>query len=218
MGGGPKGRQAAMDHEHDGRQLERLTFFSDAVFAIAMTLLVIEVRLPVLHDVSEARLGQALLDLIPNYIGFIVSFIVIGRFWAAHHLVFGLLRATSQRLVWTNLFFLLTIAFMPFPTAVFSEYVGYRVAIGFYAGWLIVIGLFNRAVGIAALRDPRLVRHDVAEAVFTNHVRHTWIPILIGGAAFAGGMVAPLFGLVALMAGSPVIGWLIRRRDVKPAS
>ncbi len=106
---------------HDRAQLERLTFFSDAVFAIAMTLLVVEVKLPALHHPTGPQLGQALLDLIPNYVGFLVSFLVLGRFWLAHHEVMGLLKAADKRLVSVNLFLLLGVAFMPFPTAIISD-------------------------------------------------------------------------------------------------
>ena len=84
------------------QQLERMTFFSDAVFAIAMTLLVIEVRVPEIHVHSDLALGQALLDLLPKYIGFVVSFMVVGRFWVGHHAVMGLLKGLDRRLVWIN--------------------------------------------------------------------------------------------------------------------
>ncbi|MBV8971558.1 MAG: DUF1211 domain-containing protein, partial [Sphingomonadaceae bacterium] len=110
------------DKSHDRHQLERLIFFSDAVFAIAMTLLVVDVRLPPLHHVSEAALAQALIGLIPQYIGFLISFLVVGRFWIGHHRAFGWLERSDDRLVGLNLLFLLTIAFMPFPTTLISSF------------------------------------------------------------------------------------------------
>ncbi len=134
------------DTSHDRHQLDRLIFFSDAVFAIAMTLLVVDVRLPPLRHVSEAALAQALVDLVPQYIGFFISFLVVGRFWIGHHRAFGWLQRSDDRFVWLNLLFLLTIAFMPFPTTLISGYASTRIGVGVYAGWLIVAGLANVAV------------------------------------------------------------------------
>lgn len=191
--------------------LERMTFFSDAVFAIAMTLLVIEVRLPKLPVLTDAALGHALLGLMPNYIGFLVSFLVLARFWSAHHTVMGLLKATNPRLVWTNLFLLLAVAFTPFPTAIISEYVQLRGGVGLYTGWLVVLGLVNHALIVAA-SAPGLADDDVDPAVLAGHRRASWIPILIGAAAFVMGMIQPLLALVALTCGSPLIRWAIRPR------
>jgi len=204
------GFQAAMLREE--RQLDRLTFFSDAVFAIAMTLLVVDVRLPHLPRVDDHALAQALVDLIPNYIGFLVSFLVLSRFWAGHHVVFGLLKAASPKLIWTNLILLLAVAFMPFPTAVISEYAQTRVAIGFYAGWLVLLGLLNRRlVGLAA--DPALLADDVDPAIFRGFRRASLIPLLIGGGALVFGMVAPVGGMAMLVIGSPIVSWVLRRRS-----
>ena len=202
-----------IDHEHDRNQLERMTFFSDAVFAIAMTLLVIEVKVPHLPRLDGWLLAQALLDLIPNYIGFLVSFLVLARFWVSHHIVMGQMRATSQKLLWANLFLLLAVAFMPFPTAVVSEYVQLRVGLGFYTAWLVLLGLLNQRIIRIAIHDPELRRADVAAETLYPHLRASWIPVLIGVLAFAGGMVSPMIALGVLVIGSPIISVLLRRRD-----
>ena len=204
---------AGVDHEHDRAQLERMTFFSDAVFAIAMTLLVIEVRLPHVARLDDRVLAQALLDLIPNYVGFLVSFFVLARFWVSHHVVMGQLRATSHKLLWANLFLLLAVAFMPFPTAVVSEYVQLRVGVGFYAAWLVLLGLLNQRIIRIAIHDPMLRRSDVAAETLHPHLRASWIPVLIGVLAFAGGMVSPMIALAVLVAGSPIISVVLRRRE-----
>lgn len=198
---------------HQAAQLERLTFFSDAVFAIAITLLVIEIHVPEVA-MNEQALAQALLDLIPRYIGFIVSFFVVGRFWIAHHRLFGMLGAADPRLIWANLVLLLMIAFMPFPTAVISEYVGLRVGVGLYTAWLTLLGIVNRWVIHVALHDRRLLREGVEEAAIRRHIRDSWIPLLIGVSAFALDMVRPELALVALVVGTPVIGWLVRMKKV----
>jgi uncharacterized membrane protein len=197
-----------------------MTFFSDAVFAIAMTLLVIEVRVPEIHVHSDAVHGQALLDLLPKYIGFVVSFMVVGRFWVGHHAVMGLLKGLDRRLVWINLLFLMAIAFMPFPTAVFSDYNGLRVAVGFYAGWLIVLGVMNRWLIVTALGDPAMLRDDANPADVRLMRRSSLIPLIIGTLAFALGMIQPIFALVMLVVGSPLVSWLVRRhrRGTSPSA
>jgi uncharacterized membrane protein len=197
--------------ERDRRQLERLTFFSDAVFAIAMTLLVVEVKLPHLHHATGQELGQALLSLIPNYIGFLVSFLVLGRFWLVHHEVMGLLRASNRRLTAVNLLLLLAVAFMPFPTAVISEYVHLRVGIGFYTGWLIVLGLLNRQLIRTIAASPELLDAGMSSNDMRPILRRSWISIAIGVCALACGMVTWVAALVVLTVGSPIITLLIGR-------
>ena len=210
-----------MDHEHDSRQLERLTFFSDAVFAIAMTLLVIEVRLPHLSIWTDATLAQALADLVPNFIGFVISFVVIGRFWLAHHRVFGLLARTSERLLAINLALLLTVAFMPFPTAVISEHGELSVAVLFYGSWLVVMGLVQHSMVSVALAGPgrsrsglarpTLVREDVPEAECRYLRRGSWIPLTIGLITLVAAVVTPRLGMAVLVFGSPIVFRLFHR-------
>ena len=94
-------------------QLERLILFSDAVFAIAITLLVIEIKVPELHgeDVSEQALLHGMVHLIPKFIGFFISFILIGLYWTIHHRMFGYVTDYTPKLLWLNLAFYCTHAF-----------------------------------------------------------------------------------------------------------
>src|SRR5690606_8165786 len=97
---------------------ERLVFFSDAVFAIAITLLVLEIEVPHLHPgASPSEYWEALGELVPSFLAFLLSFMVIGRFWLSHHQIFGRVAHFDVRLVWPNMLYLLAIAFMPFTTA-----------------------------------------------------------------------------------------------------
>lgn len=106
-------------------QLERLILFSDAVFAIAITLLVIEIKVPELHDdISDEGLLLSLKHLIPKFLGFLVSFMLIGLYWTIHHRMFGYVTSYDKVLLRLNLFFLFFIALMPFSTGFYSEYAG----------------------------------------------------------------------------------------------
>ena len=107
-------------------QLERMILFSDAVFAIAITLLVIEIKVPELHGehISDHALLLELKHLIPKFLGFVVSFMLIGIYWTVHHRMFGYVTSYTRKLVALNLLFLFFIALMPFSTGFYSEYAG----------------------------------------------------------------------------------------------
>jgi len=137
--------------------LERLIFFSDAVFAIAITLLALEIRLPGTESaLTDDQLLTQLLNLWPKYLAYVISFLVIGTFWLAHHRRFRYIRRYDRRLLWINLLLLMCIAFIPFPTGVISQHIG-RTATIFYAVTMIVTGLLSGAVWWHAARHDRLI-------------------------------------------------------------
>jgi uncharacterized membrane protein len=150
--------------------LERLVFFSDAVFAIAITLLVIELHVPHLARGSpDSAYVQALAEQIPSFVGYFFSFFVIGAFWAGHHRAFTLSDRYDHRLVGWNLAFLLTIAFMPFVSAFLSQNVGARVPTVFYCLVLLAAALLNMKVGRLAT-GPTMLARDVSPAAI-DYVR-----------------------------------------------
>lgn len=200
----------ALDH-HDRTefQLERLILFTDAVFAIAITLLVIEIRVPELHHATEADAVQGLLRLIPKFIGFFISFFVIAVYWVAHHRIFRFVRRLNTGLIWINLFFLLGIVLMPFTTAYQSEYSLLRTPWILYSLNIIVVGLMqvrlqaylrNRAHGLTlahehAHPDLDLFRPLSSPLVFGFSILLSffvapWMLRLVPAVAF------PLLGLV----------------------
>jgi len=127
--------------EQDRLGLERLIFFSDAVFAIAITLLVLDVRLPAGEEAgNDAQLLATLLGIWHKYLAYVVSFLVIGSFWSAHHRKFRLIRRYDRRMVLFNLLILMVVAFIPFPSSVLSEN-GTRTATILYALTMIVGGV-----------------------------------------------------------------------------
>ena len=128
-------------------QLERMILFSDAVFAIAITLLVIELKVPEIEraELTEGKLLQALAHMIPKFFGFIISFMFIGIYWTVHHRLFGYVINYTPKLLRLNLFFLFAVALMPFSTAFYSEYVMKHVLtpVIFYTVNIILLGVFN---------------------------------------------------------------------------
>jgi uncharacterized membrane protein len=106
----------AESHSHTGR----IEAFSDGVFAIATTLLIIEIGVPDVHGGGD--LTDKLLDLWPQYLAYALSFLTIGVYWANHHSLFRLFHTTDHYFLMLNVVFLMTIAFLPFPTAVVGDY------------------------------------------------------------------------------------------------
>ena len=133
----------------------RLEAFSDGVFAIAITLLVLEIKVPTAE--SGHSLAHGLLELWPSYAGFTVSFITIGIIWVNHHAVFATVQRVDRAVLFKNLLLLLTVSFIPFPTAVMAEYLqaesGENLAVAFYAGWFFVMGVAFRQIWPHAARN-----------------------------------------------------------------
>jgi uncharacterized membrane protein len=132
---------------------DRVLFFSDAVFAIAITLLIVDLRVP---DVPHVQSGQLLRHAIPQIGGFAYSFAAIGLFWLAHHGLFRHIKGLDRRLVLLNLLFLGTIAFVPYPTALLSAAGDQVPATVFYAASLAAVGLAEAAVWLYAIRIREL--------------------------------------------------------------
>lgn len=125
-------------------ETSRVEAFSDGVFAIAITLLILEIRVPAAG--SPGSLGSALARLWPSYLAFLVSFFTIGVMWLNHHRLFTVIQRSSDGLLGLNLLLLFGITFVPFPTAVVAEHILHegRTAAIFYSGTFVVISIvFN---------------------------------------------------------------------------
>jgi uncharacterized membrane protein len=121
-------------YKRDSVEFGRVLAFSDGLFAIAMTLLIVAITVPKISDESSVHdLGDALNDLTPNFVSFFISFAVIGRYWVAHHQFVSLLDEMDQGLIRLNLVYLAFIAFLPFPTALLGTYFENPLSIAIYA-------------------------------------------------------------------------------------
>jgi uncharacterized membrane protein len=120
-----------------GQSLERLTALSDGLFAVAMTLLVLDLRVPVTAASSEHGLWDALLKLGPSFAAYLLSFTMLGTFWLAQHTLLGILGQCDRTLTWINVGFLFVVSLLPFSAALLAHYVHLRVAVGVY--WLNIV-------------------------------------------------------------------------------
>jgi uncharacterized membrane protein len=156
--------------------LDRIAFFSDAVMAIAITLLVLEVRLPATE--AAVTFSRRLLALWPKYLGYFVSFWVIALYWNAHHRCFLHLRGYDVRLIYLNFLFLMFLAFVPFPTALlFSNPTG-TASVVLYAGTAAGMGLSLAWLWIYAVRR-RLIVTGLGRPVIRDIQLNLLLPPLI---------------------------------------
>jgi len=142
-------------------EYDRVLFFSDAVFAIAITLLVVDLRVP--DEVLNA--GDQLHADKYRILGFAISFLVIGLFWMGHHRLFRYITALDRPVIFLNLLFLGTIAFLPYPTALlFASSTKQVPATVFYAACVAGAGLVELAIWLYALRAEGLVPASISPA------------------------------------------------------
>src|ERR1700736_5473902 len=150
-------------NEIAGRSVERLAALSDGLFAIAMTLLIIDLHAPVAQAIhSEAELWQALARLAPQLLMYLTGFLTLGMFWVGQQTQLNLFARTDRDLTWIHIGFLAAVALMPFSTALVAAFITYRVAVFVYWLNLLLLGLALYASWAYATRAG-LLKDEVAE-------------------------------------------------------
>jgi uncharacterized membrane protein len=135
---------------------DRVVFFSDAVFAIAITLLVIEIKIPTHEQTHEHGLGESLRRLLPLFLGYFMSFLVTALFWKSHLQLCQYIKTFNERLIWINIWLLLFVALMPFSTALYFENLTDKVAYYFYWSNLTAIGIMSYWMHTYAIKKEKL--------------------------------------------------------------
>ena len=188
-------RRAARRYERQSPSLEfdRVVFFSDAVFAIAMTLLVVGIGIP---NVPDKGFEHALDGKIPEITSFFVSFVVIGYYWLAHHRFIARLVAVEQGFIMLNLVYLAAIAFMPFPTALVGKYEEFAITVVIYAITLAAASLLDVAM-FARAQQQRLFRVVLPADVFRYGVVAALVPVVAFVISIPIAFVDPTFALVS---------------------
>ena len=160
-----------MGHRWDTVRTEA---FSDGVFAIAITLLVLDIRVP---ESGFENLWRGILEAWPSYLGYATSFITIGGIWLAHHSLFGRLQYVNTRVMRINLVLLMAVSFLPFPTRLMAEAMSSddaeRAAVIFYGTALLAISVLIGALWATAASDRALLRREVSEEEVNAILRAT---------------------------------------------
>jgi uncharacterized membrane protein len=172
------------ERENKGLEFDRAAFFSDAVYAIAMTLLVVGIGVP---HVRDANLGKALGDLDSEIISFFIGFLVLAYYWLSHHALVAQLRAVNTPFLAVNLLYLAIVAFLPFPTAIVGNNGDTPLAFLLFACSLaavsiLEVGLYSCAHRYDLLRDrPSDAghRHDIAAGLLPGLVFLLSIPLAL---------------------------------------
>ena len=182
----------------------RLETFADGVFAIAATLLILTVEVP---DLGKHSLSHELLRLWPAYVGYVVSFVTIGIIWVNHHTVLAQLRGIDRTFLFINVFFLLCIAFIPFPTRLLATYVrtdnGEAAAFVYGITLTVTAIFFNLMWRYAIGAGGRLLRADADRRVVDGITRsyRPGVPMYAGATVvgvFQAEIGAALFAAIAL--------------------
>jgi uncharacterized membrane protein len=140
----------------------RIEAFSDGVLSIVITLLVLQLSIPIVSaGAADAELSQRLIELLPKLFSYVISFAIVGIFWVGHHSLFHFIISADRTLLWLNNLFLLCVGFIPFPAALLGAYGTRRVAVIVYGGSLALTGLTLALIWGYATHDRRLVRHDL---------------------------------------------------------
>jgi uncharacterized membrane protein len=171
----------ARGSEEAGRELDRIVNFSDAVFAIVITLLVLDIRVP---NIPEGLVSQELpgriLALGPKFLSYVISFLVIAIYWQVHHRVFRPIRRYDRTLLWLNFLFLMAISFLPFPTSLLGEYSEEQLSVVIYASNAAIASLLLVSISWYAAAEHRLVSPDLVddEAERQQRVQGLAVPVV----------------------------------------
>jgi uncharacterized membrane protein len=193
-----------------GRELDRIVNLSDGVFAIAITILVLDIRLP--DGLSPTELPAQVLALGPKYLSYVISFLVLTVYWQAHHRVFKPITGYDRTLVWLNFLFLMAVAFLPFPTSLLGEYSREQVSVVIYAANAAVASLLLVTISWYATSGHRLVAPDLVddEAERKQRMQGLAVPVVfvlsIGISFFS--PRAAMYSWLLLSVTDPIIRWV----------
>jgi uncharacterized membrane protein len=177
----------------------RLEAFSDGVFAIVITLLILDVHIPQDQPLTLASLWSAG----PHLLAFVLSFVIVGLYWVAHHSMLHFVKQVDRPLLWLNLALLLIIVFVPFPTALLGQHPDNLLAVTLYGVNLMLVNTAGTVMWLYATGRPHPTAHDATPALRAFIAKLHSAPILVYAVAIAVARWSVPAGLV-LFAAVPV--------------
>jgi uncharacterized membrane protein len=172
-----------------GKSVDRLAALSDGLFAVALTLLVLDLRVPASEAIhSEHDLWQALVTLSPRIITYVMSFLTLGIFWVGQQAQLNFLDRSDRNFSWLHLTFLLLVALTPFSTSLLAEFITFRIALIVYWLNILLLGLALLAAWLYATRAG-LVKADIPAGMRGATIRR----VLIAQALYAFGAALCVF-------------------------
>jgi len=176
-----------MSDKFDSKETQRTEAFSDGVFAIAITLLVLELHVPKHTEIAAGGLGAALWHEWPAYVAFLISFASILIMWFNHHKLFNFIRKVDAPLLYLNGLLLLVICAVPWPTALAAEHWGHeneQMAAQVYCGLMVVLAFAYNALWRYATHKGRLLHNDIDLEEVEKITKAYWFGPVGYGAAF----------------------------------
>jgi uncharacterized membrane protein len=181
------------------KETSRVEAFSDGVFAIALTLLILGIKVPDLSDfATNEKLYSSLKNLWPSYFAFILSFAAVLIMWINHHGFFKYLKKINSTFLYANGFLLLAVTFINFPTAVLAKYFdtqAFNIASAFYCGSMVVISASFNLLWYSSAYKRKLVKEEISDALIHKIRNAYWFGFFIYLFAFIISFFMPFIGL-----------------------
>jgi len=144
-----------------GLSKTRIEALTDGIFAIAMTLMVFDIKVPTVAQMNQLNLRHELIQLWPRFLAYVISFVMLGVYWVGHHNQYHYIRRTDRPFLWINIFFLMGVSLIPFSTGLLGQFPEDRTAVGVYGLNLIMVGGFLYAHWSYAARNYQLVEEHI---------------------------------------------------------
>ena len=182
------------------KETTRVEAFSDGVFAIAITLLILEIKVPKMDvHMTNSQLFTSLMNLWPSYFAFLLSFAAVLIMWINHHGFFKYLRKIDSAFLFANGFLLLMVTFINFPTAILAKYIdtpAFIIASAFYCGSMVIISIAYNLLWFSAAFKRKLVKDEITDVIIVKIRNAYWFGFFVYLTAFAISFILPLAGLL----------------------
>ena len=165
------------------KETTRVEAFSDGVFAIAITLLILEIKVPEIDiHMTNSQLFTSLVNLWPSYFAFLLSFAAVLIMWINHHGFFKYLKAINSKFLYANGFLLLMVTFIPFPTAVLAEHINSpaaNVSAAFYCGAMVLVSVAYNVLWFTTAYKRALVKDEISDALILKIRNAYWFGFFV---------------------------------------